>query len=355
MIGVSDTSDANAPDSQPMAERNLPVRVQRVLRCTYCREWMAIDEFTREGDHVIPASMGGEWIDHSVCGRCNTIANDAADALISQDFLVRFLRSFYEIPDRNGKIPCPPMIPVPAGGGVIKVALGKDGPVFTAGLPSSAFEELALDNPNDVERLREIVDEALGPGHSPDEHELRSLARRGQPLKTPQPAWSRFMAKLGLACGREAFGDDWLDSRQARILSTDLLSDRAPRFSQRWHYPPVEEAWPYEPPKHRLWIEPYEDTAMLKIARSARSSARFPSTTFLRTRIRRPGRLTRTVQTEHREPTGEPGTRCISPAQRSAFNRRAVTACSSPTPTTRSSTSRTAPTGRSISASSCRT
>ena len=249
-----------------MVERKSPVRVQHVLRCTYCREWKDIDEFTREGDHVIPASMGGEWIDHSVCGRCNTIANDAADALIGQDFLVRFLRSFYEIPDRNGKIASPPMVAVPAGGGVIKVALRKDGPVFTAGLPSSAFEELALDDPNDVDRLREIVDKALGPCRSPAEHESRDLARRGQPLKTPQPAWSRFMAKLGLACGREAYGDDWLDSRQAEILSADLLSDRAPRFSQRWHYPPVEEAWPYEPPKHRLWIEPYEGTAMLKIA-----------------------------------------------------------------------------------------
>ncbi len=74
------------------------------------------------------------------------------------------------------------------------------------------------------------------------------------------------MAKIALACGREAYGEDWLDSRQARILSDDLLVDRPERFSQRWHYPPVEIAWPFEPPQHRLWIEPYEDTALLKIA-----------------------------------------------------------------------------------------
>ena len=141
------------------------------------------------------------------------------------------------------------MIAVPACGGVIKVALRKYGPVFTAGFPSSAVEDLALDDPKDVEPLREIVDKALGPGHSPDEHESPSgLARCGQPLKTTASAWSRFTGKLGLACGREAYGDDWLDSRQARILSADLLPDRPPRFSQRWHYPPVEEAWPQERP-----------------------------------------------------------------------------------------------------------
>ena len=74
------------------------------------------------------------------------------------------------------------------------------------------------------------------------------------------------MAKVGRACGREAYGDDWLDSRQARILSADLLGNAAPRFAQRTRYRPVERSWPYEPPKHQLWIKPREDTAVLMVA-----------------------------------------------------------------------------------------
>jgi HNH endonuclease len=52
-----------------------------------------LDEFTREGDHVIPASMGGTWIDHNVCETCNKQANWIADEIIAHDFLIRLLRS----------------------------------------------------------------------------------------------------------------------------------------------------------------------------------------------------------------------------------------------------------------------
>ncbi|MGZ6576316.1 MAG: hypothetical protein ACXVHJ_35660 [Solirubrobacteraceae bacterium] len=52
-------------------------------------------------------------------------------------------------------------------------------------------------------------------------------------LTEPPPlAWSRFIAKLGLACGRKAYGDAWLDSPHARCLSDDLLSDNPPQLSQ---------------------------------------------------------------------------------------------------------------------------
>ncbi len=242
------------------------VRVQRVRRCTYCRLWKDVAEFTKEGDHVVPESMGGSWIDHSVCELCNGRANENADILITQDFLIRFLRAMYEIPDRNNTIPKPPVVAVPVGGGVIKVTLTKAGPTFVTGLSASAIDELSLEDPTDQDRLRCIVDAALGASEWDDSEETRALARRSQPLKTPRTAWSRFMAKIGLACGREAYGENWLDTRQARTLSADLLGDHPPRFGQRWHYPPVEAAWPYEPPKHRLWIEPFENTAILKVA-----------------------------------------------------------------------------------------
>jgi hypothetical protein len=43
------------------------------------------------------------------------------------------------------------------------------------------------------------------------------------------------------------------------------VGPRPPRFAQREHHPPVEPAWPFLPPKHQLWIEPKEDTAVLMI------------------------------------------------------------------------------------------
>jgi hypothetical protein len=267
MTSVERVSDTNSRVERLNASRTRSaVRIQPVRRCTYCCLWKDVAKFTKEGDHVIPESMGGSWIDHSVCKACNDLANENADILISQDFLVRFLRAMYEIPDRNNTIPKPPVIAVPVSGGVIKMTLTKTGPTFAAGLPGSAIEKLALDDPTDQGRLREIVNAALGRPDWDDTEESRGLARRSQSLKTPQTAWSRFMAKIGLACGREAYGEDWLDSRQAQILSADLRGNHSPRFAQRWHYPPVEPAWPYEPPKHRLWIEPFENTAILKIA-----------------------------------------------------------------------------------------
>lgn len=241
--------------------------LRRVRRCTYCREWKGLIDYTLEGDHVIPESIGGTWIDRSVCQACNKHANRIGDELIAHDFLIRLLRSRYQVPDRNNNIPKPPVIALPVkGGGVVKVALTPTGPKYRAGMPPSVIERLELDSPTDQERLGAIVEDCLETLPTPDSDAVRELARRGQPLGTPPDAWSRFMAKIGLACGRDAYGDAWLDTRQAQILSDDLLRGHPPRFAQRWFYPPVEPAWPFEPPQHRLWIHPAGDTVILWIA-----------------------------------------------------------------------------------------
>lgn len=203
-------------------------------------------------------------MDPQVCKNCNRIANRVADELVSKDPLVRFLRAGYGIPDRYGRRPPPPIFPVKlVGGGVIKAVLHRDGPTFEAGMPPSMADRLLPTDRNDQMRLREIVEEALGAATaSAGSSVLASIAQRSA---TPPFAWSRFIAKLGLACGRAAYGDPWLDGRQARILSRDLLSDRPLRFIQRTHYPPVEEFWPFEPPKHEMWIQPADDTAVLMV------------------------------------------------------------------------------------------
>jgi hypothetical protein len=151
-------------------------------------------------------------------------------------------------------------------GGVVKVTLTDDGPRFEAGMSPSVMKKLGIGDPSDQNALGRLVADAL---HL-DAATLAPLrlARAAQEFAakpTPPLAWSRFMAKLGLSCGREAYGDSWLDSRQAAILSSDLLSSEPPRFSQRTYYPPVEPVWPYVPPKHQMWIETHEGTAALMV------------------------------------------------------------------------------------------
>lgn len=215
----------------------------------------------------MPASLGGSWIDRRVCGQCNARANDVADRLVAQDFLVRFLRSHYEVADRYGRVPSPPVVAARLeSGGVVKATLGNSGPTFKAGVPADVADSLQLGTPDAEGRLRELFARGHGAASGDEAGDSISAARLAQRRVTPPEAWSRFIAKLGLACGREAYGDEWLDDRQAVILSRDLLGGGAPRFAQRTHHPPVEPAWPFEPPRHQLWIEPRDDTAILMVA-----------------------------------------------------------------------------------------
>src|ERR1019366_6029042 len=76
-------------------------------RCSYCLQRKPLSAF-RTVEHVMPAALGGGWRTRDVCDSCQTRANEAADRLITQDFLVLFLRSAYGIEDRNGDLPLAP-------------------------------------------------------------------------------------------------------------------------------------------------------------------------------------------------------------------------------------------------------
>ncbi len=211
--------------------------------------------------------MGGTWIDRRVCEACNKHANRIGDELIAHDFLIRLLRSRHQGARPQQQHPQPPVIALPVNGAaVVKVALTPAGPKYQAGMPPSVIERLELDGPTDQERLSAIVEDALAPLRTPDSDEVREPARRGQPLATPPDVWSRFMATIGLACGRDVYGDEWLDAPRPRSSATTWLRGHPPRFAQRCFYPPVEPAWPVEPPKHRLWIHPSDETVILWIA-----------------------------------------------------------------------------------------
>jgi hypothetical protein len=238
-------------------------------RCTYCLSVKKASQFRGQGDHVVPISLGGAWIDRQVCGDCNTAANRVADELIAKDSLVRFLRNVYRIPDRRGQSPPAFAFSAPlSGGGAVRITVADGGPTFQAAMSSTMMQGLGLRDPADQIALAELAAEALGVDHGVVSDSL-GLARAAQACAgtaTPPMAWSRFIAKIALACGRDAFGDMWLESRHASILSHDLLDSGAPRFAQRTHYPPVECVWPYEPPKHRIWIEQHDEVALLMFA-----------------------------------------------------------------------------------------
>lgn len=190
-----------------------------------------------------------------------------ADQLIANDPLVSFLRAAYRVPDRYGKTPAAGKfsVRVPQGG-VVKVTLTDGGPRFEAGMSASVMKSLGIHDPSDQGALGRLVADALDfDAATLEPLRLAQAAQEFAAKPTPPLAWSRFMAKLGLSCGREAYGDSWLDSRQAAILSSDLLSSEPPRFSHRSYYPPVEPVWPYVPPKHQMWIEAHDGTAVLMV------------------------------------------------------------------------------------------
>jgi hypothetical protein len=236
-------------------------------RCTYCLAFKPASAFTTI-EHVMPAALGGAWKTRKVCDDCQTRANEVADRLINGDPLVRFLRSSYQVGDRRGVVPPAPRYKVsvdsPDAQAGVLLTLESEGTSLQSAMSAATAALLGLKGETDDEeaRLRDIVgDDVRRLLDDP-----RELARAIQTERTPPDAWSRFMAKLALACGRKAYGDVWLDSAHAQVLSADLRSDAPPRLSQqREHYPPVGETWPFLPPKHILWIDDFQDAAVLHV------------------------------------------------------------------------------------------
>jgi HNH endonuclease/SEC-C motif len=233
-------------------------------RCTYCLESKPDAAFTTV-EHVMPAALGGEWKTRQVCDACQERANEVADQLIVKDFLVVFLRAAYQVGDRNHRVPLAPRFEVPLdGGGVVKVTLDSEGTRLEGATSPAVAALLGIQGASarDQDRLRELVgDDVREKLHDPVE-----LARARQIERTPPMAWSRFMAKLALACGRKAYGDSWMDGPHARQLSADLRSDEPPKLAeQREHFPPLGETWPFLPPRHVLWIDDVGEAAVLHV------------------------------------------------------------------------------------------
>jgi len=214
----------------------------------------------------MPASLGGAWTARDVCDDCQKRASEVADELVIKDFLVVFLRAAYGIGDRDRDVPLPPRfhVPLDSGDGTVKVTVHGEGVTLDGAMSPAAAALLGLEGESEADRDR--LQELVGDDVRRLLDDPRELARAIQVDRTPPLAWSRFIAKLGLACGRKAYGDAWLDSPHARCLSCDLLSDNPPQLSQqREHVPPIGDTWPFEPPKHIIWIEDFKDIALLHV------------------------------------------------------------------------------------------
>jgi SEC-C motif/HNH endonuclease len=236
-----------------------------VRRCWYCLRSKPLTEF-KTVEHIMPGALGGNWKTEDVCNGCQADANTVADRLVNNDFLVVFLRARYQIGNSAYKMPPPPRFDAPLSGahGKVQVTVKNDGTTLTGKMSNETATLLGLSGvtEDDQDRLRELVGDDVRQ-RLDDPHEL---ARARQVERTPPEAWSRFMAKLGLACGRTAYGEKWMDGRHAQLLSADLLGENPPKLSaQREHVPPVAQAWPYLPPNHNLWIADFEDVAMLHV------------------------------------------------------------------------------------------
>lgn len=233
--------------------------------CTYCLKLKPASSFTHQGDHVIMYSLGGEYVDPNVCDMCEHRSNVVSDQLIATDRLVTFLRTAYRIRDRYGSPPaCEFGIQVPGGEGAIKVSVTDAAAIFTPHMSEAARQRLKLGAEPTQEQLEAVVAGELGVAVA-DPLALAQAARAASSRATPPDAWSRFMAKLGLAFGRYAYGADWLATPHAQTLSADLLGDGPPQLRQRAHHPPVQSVWPYRPPRHTAWIDMHNGVAVLMV------------------------------------------------------------------------------------------
>jgi hypothetical protein len=99
-------------------------------------------------------------------------------------------------------------------GEIVKVTLESEATVLEGTTLPAVASQLGLEGQSqqDQERLRELVGDDL---REKLEDPLQ-LSRAIQAERTPPLAWSRFIAKLGLACGRKACGErGWTGSMRA--------------------------------------------------------------------------------------------------------------------------------------------
>jgi len=198
--------------------------------CPYCGEHKSDGE--RSLEHPMPRALGGQGFStRDVCGFCNERAGREVDRPFAEHFIIHGLRHRYDIRDARGDVPPAPWLPgKDSDGGRILLELGKE--PRTRRVPHKTRDDATgvtyLTELGEGEALLEKLkvrgEKRAGPGYRVDANVETVLASdKGTiPVSIPMTLWPRFMAKLALAFGREALGDNWATSKDAEMLRTVL-------------------------------------------------------------------------------------------------------------------------------------
>jgi hypothetical protein len=241
--------------------------------CPYCGTRRPDNE--RSLEHPMSQAIGGSgWATRAVCADCNAWTGREIDQPFAGDVLVQACRHRYRVVDKQGRVPPAPRLKgetVPNGHPVL-IELTADGPAITR-LPhridATDDHERYVTEVDDGDRLLRVrverLQKQLGPGYEVhgrvvdvgDADDEVSVV-----LSTSALLWPRMGAKLALAFGTEAFGQEWAQSVWADWLRGTLRGGDEPAPDARLRLRPLpdtlDEADPLrplsDPPNHVVYL-----------------------------------------------------------------------------------------------------
>lgn len=218
--------------------------------CPYCDEKKRCTEQSVE--HPLPRAVGGHGFSSpDYDDPCNKRAGREVDRPFVEHEFMRALRHKYSIRDARGNVPPAPRLygdGQDGSRGFLELGVGprvsrvprrtrddETGTTLITEIDDGA-DIAAKELPKMEQRARALY----GDGGFRIETSIEQIRDEGTlsiPTSLSMTLWPRFGAKLGLAFGREALGDDWLHSEDAARLRQLL-----------WNEPDAPEAQPL--PEH---------------------------------------------------------------------------------------------------------
>jgi HNH endonuclease len=223
------TGDSGRP-SAPVVVPNMSANT--TFLCPYCGEDKRHSEDSLE--HPMPRALGGHgFSSRDFCDVCNPRAGQEVDQPFVEHFSMVALRHKFGVRDARGQVPLAPrLLGTSADGSPIQLELARE-ESRTRLLPHKTRDDETgvtyVTEPGEgeeiMERVKALLEAQLGPGYRVEASvEETIIPDRGSvPVSISEGAWPRLAAKLALAFGREAFGDDWARSDPEAALIRKVL------------------------------------------------------------------------------------------------------------------------------------
>jgi hypothetical protein len=198
--------------------------------CPYCGEEKNRAEDSLE--HPMTRALGGHgFSSRDFCNVCNPRAGQEVDRPFVEHFSMVALRHKFGVRDGRGQVPLAPRLPgTTVDGRPIQLELGQES--RTRLLPHKTRDDEGgvtyVTEPGRgqeiMEKVKARLEAQLGPGYRVDASvEDTIIPDRGTvPVSISERIWPRFAAKLALAFGREALGDDWARADDAELIRSVL-------------------------------------------------------------------------------------------------------------------------------------